>query len=685
VTDRGPWLLASRHRVVIATLVALVLLDLGRSIFARVGYARPLSVWQPNPSVYADLKWPPGADVPAGTAAGPRIYARRCAVCHGPDGRGNGPAAPSLIPRPRDFTLGQFKYKTTPAGQPPSEADLIRTVREGLHASAMPYFGDLLSEAEVREVVGYVRSLSPRSNGQGGASLTVPPRVPDDRASRARGARLYQSQGCATCHGKDGRGSITLKDAKGYPVITRDLTAPWTFRGGNAPDQVWLRLTTGLAPGPMPSFASTTAPKERWDLVNYILSLARTPAWEPGGKLSGPGQQPDLTRRGEYLVHAEMCGLCHTEINRTGIYRADDYYLAGGMRVGAWPHGTLVSRNLTGDSATGLGAWSDDEIVAALRTGRSGGRVLTLFDMPWHWLHALSDDDATGIARYLRMLPPVRNRIPAPLHYGLIETIASKLTRPLPAATPINLAYADGLFGQTDGGAPRDWPQTWLVRVQWLVLIVGVMLFVLAGPADRRWPHTGKGWVKLVAGLVGLGILGAVAYALYLLPLLKVIPPEQLIAGATAGLPIPDSSRLRSPEQASMVTRGRYIYSGASCAPCHGASGAGGAKVSWKPMGTLWVRNITPDSETGIGRWSDEEISRAIRSGVSRDGYQLHWQGMIWDHASNWDEEDVRAVIAFLRVIPPVKHRVPADRAPAADDCTVYTFWTSESHEPGCR
>lgn len=138
-------------------------------------------------------------------------------------------------------------------------------------------------------------------------------------------------------------------------------------------------------------------------------------------------------------------------------------------------------------------------------------------------------------------------------------------------------------------------------------------------------------------------------------------------------------------ERAAMVTRGRYIYSVASCALCHGANGSGGLKVSWKPFGTLWVRNITPDSETGLGKWSDAEIRRAIRSGVSRDGYQLHWQGMIWDHASNWDEEDLRAVIAFLRAMPAVKNRVPPDRPPSPDDCEVYTFWTSESHKQGCQ
>jgi len=566
VTDGRRWLLASRGRVVIVTLAVLALLDLGRSIFARVGYARPLATWQPNPKIYADLTWPPGADLPANTPTGPRIYAQRCAVCHGPDGRGNGPAAPSLIPRPRDFTLGQFKYKTTPVDRPPSEADLISTVRDGLHASAIPYFGDLLSEAELRDVVTFIRGLSRIPSGAKEVSLTVPPRVPDDKASRARGAQHYQSQGCATCHGADVRGGITLKDAKGYPVITRDLTAPWTFRGGSAPDQVWLRLTTGLAPGPMPSFAPTTTPRERWDLVSYVLSLARTPPWEPGGTLGGPGQQPDLTRRGEYLVHAEMCGLCHTMINPTGIYRADDFYLAGGMRAGVWPHGTVVSRNLTGDSATGLGAWSDEQIVAALRIGRSGDRVLNLFDMPWHWLHSLGDDDATAIARYLKALPPVKNRIPAPLHYGVVETIVSKLTRPLPAVPTINLSYADGGFGQTEDGAPREWPQTWLIRGQGLVLVVGAILFVLAGPVDRRWPRTRKGWLKLVAGLVGLGILSGLGYAFYMLPLLRVIPPDQIIAGGTAGLPPVDSSTLGSPERAAMVPRGRYLYSVASCA-----------------------------------------------------------------------------------------------------------------------
>jgi len=57
---------------------------------------------------------------------------------------------------------------------------------------------------------------------------------------------------------------------------------------------------------------------------------------------------------------------------------------------------------------------------------------------------------------------------------------------------------------------------------------------------------------------------------------------------------------------------------------------------------------------------------------------------MTWDHISNWDEEDIRALIAYLRVLPPVRKKVPDDRPPAPDDCEVYTFWTTVSAGPGC-
>jgi DMSO reductase family type II enzyme heme b subunit len=63
-----------------------------------------------------------------------------------------------------------------------------------------------------------------------------------------------------------------------YPA---DLTQPWTFRGGAVPEQIYLRLRTGLTGSPMPAFAEALSPEETWDLVNYILSLAPEQAPEP--------------------------------------------------------------------------------------------------------------------------------------------------------------------------------------------------------------------------------------------------------------------------------------------------------------------------------------------------------------------------------------------------------------------
>lgn len=678
------WLLISRRRVIFGVLGLLLILDIGRSIYARIGYARPTETWQPDPAVYADLSWPPGADLPSDTPVGQRIYIQRCAVCHGPNGRGNGPAAPSLIPRPRDFTQGQFKYKSTPTGQPPSDADLIRTISNGLQASAMPYWHDLLRETEIREVVTYIKSFSSTFNEPSPDPLIISPRVPADADSIERGRELYLAS-CAECHGPDGRSDKTFKDEKGYPVKSRDLTAPWTFRGGREPEQIWLRLTTGIPSSPMPAFADATTPEERWDIVNYVLSLARVPAWESGGKLDGPGQQADPIKRGEYLVHAEMCGLCHTPINRTGIYRGDDFYLAGGMRVVAYPQGVFITRNLTSDLETGLGNWTEAQIAQAIRKGRSPDRILNIWGMPWMFLHSLSDDDALAIASYLKTLPPVRNQIPAPLHYGAVETIVSKLTRPLPAANPTVLTYTDGNFSQTQPGLTRDLPQRLLVGGQWLVLLVGVVLFILAGPSEHRFPRQLRGWVLAALVIFGLFLFGLMGFALYGLPALQVIPPEQIAQAVTANILRPNPAIFTSPAQAMLVERGQYLFTVASCAFCHNNEGSGGAKISWTAFGTLWVRNISSDPVTGIGTWSDAEIARAIRSGVTPDGRILHWQGMIWDHASNWDEEDLRALIAYLRTLPPVQREIPPARPPAADDCSVYTFWIAESTEPGCR
>ena len=437
-------LIRSRAGIVLMALAVILGLDLGRSILARRAMTEAVSLWKPDPSLYADTPWPPAAGAPAGAAPALKLYFEHCAICHGPDGRGNGAAAPSMIPRPRDFTQGQFKYKSTPAGAPPSDDDLTAVIADGLSSSAMPAWRDLLKPDEIRALVGVIKAMSP-AFVQAASPVELAPRVEPDVDSIARGRALYGEAGCAACHRETLRGGAVLVDAKGYPVVSRDLTAPWTFRGGSAPDRIWLRLTTGLAPGPMPAYAQTLDPGQRWDIVNYILANQRIAPWAPGGVLQGPGENPDLAERGRYLVHAEMCGLCHTEIDPGGIYR-DDHYLAGGMRVGALPQAVLVSRNLTSDPETGLGRASVEEIADAIRNGRGlDGRTLNFWGMPWMLLHRLSGEDAAAIATYLKTLPPVRNAVPSPLRAGFIETIALKLAGgALPIAPPPVLTYSAG-------------------------------------------------------------------------------------------------------------------------------------------------------------------------------------------------------------------------------------------------
>src|SRR5260370_32167148 len=165
-----------------------------------------------------------------------------------------------------------------------------------------------------------------------------------------------------------------------------------------------------------------------------------------------------------------MCGLCHTQIDRTGIYR-DDRYLAGGMRVTAYPHAVFVSYNLTSDVETGLGRWTEDQIIEVLRNGRAPDRPLNFWGMSWLYLHYFTPDDARAVARYLKSQPPIRNEVPPPLRFGVVETVVSKALRPLPAANPTDLTYADGNFARA--ARPATAPQRLLIGARLLVLALG--------------------------------------------------------------------------------------------------------------------------------------------------------------------------------------------------------------------
>ncbi|MGZ3423899.1 MAG: cytochrome c [Polyangiales bacterium] len=110
----------------------------------------------------------------------------------------------------------------------------------------------------------------------------------------------------------------------------------------------------------------------------------------------------------------------------------------------------------------------------------------------------------------------------------------------------------------------------------------------------------------------------------------------------------------------AVIERGKYLaYGPAHCADCHGVTDPEGrlsGGFEWKlPLGKLYTPNITPDDETGIGRLKDEEIARSLRHGVGADGRAL----LPFMPFANMSDEDLTAVISFLRSQKPVRNAVP--------------------------
>lgn len=100
-----------------------------------------------------------GSDPSAVDAA--RLYASACATCHGHAGRGDGRAARHLDgPAPRDFTTGVFKFRSTPAGIPPTDEDLFRAISRGVPGTWMPAWEGLLTRSQRWALVRYVKGFS---------------------------------------------------------------------------------------------------------------------------------------------------------------------------------------------------------------------------------------------------------------------------------------------------------------------------------------------------------------------------------------------------------------------------------------------------------------------------------------------------------------------------------------------
>ena len=209
---------------------------------------------------------------------GETIYLERCAFCHGENGDGSGPVARYLNPRPRNFTLGQFRFRTTASGELPLRSDVIAIVKSGVNGTAMPRWEGVLSDAEIEAVVDYLTtSFVPFWGTYEPPVIEIPdpPRV--TVAMIESGAQQFQDLQCWKCHGDQGRGNgpsaPTLTDETDRPIRPADLTKAWRYKGGSDLVSIYTRFSTGMDGSPMPSFYDVTADEGRWALAAYVQSL----------------------------------------------------------------------------------------------------------------------------------------------------------------------------------------------------------------------------------------------------------------------------------------------------------------------------------------------------------------------------------------------------------------------------
>jgi mono/diheme cytochrome c family protein len=168
-----------------------------------------------------------------------------------------------------------------------------------------------------------------------------------------------------------------------------------------------------------------------------------------------------------------------------------------------------------------------------------------------------------------------------------------------------------------------------------------------------------------------------------------------LVAGIASTLALAASCTVAGSRSADtgQLTRGQYLVTIMACGDCHTPGALAGSRDPSRPLagsevgfglgpgrGVVYPKNLTPDRDTGLGAWTDDEIVRAIRQGVARDGRPLI-PVMPWPSYAVLTPEDARAIVAYLRTIPAVKHQVPADVKPGASPTKPFLAVT----DPGAK
>jgi mono/diheme cytochrome c family protein len=154
-----------------------------------------------------------------------------------------------------------------------------------------------------------------------------------------------------------------------------------------------------------------------------------------------------------------------------------------------------------------------------------------------------------------------------------------------------------------------------------------------------------------------------------------------ILGSALAG-----SAAAQSRQDFSLIERGRYLAQTGDCVACHTAPGgkpfAGGLALE-TPFGTILTPNITPDRDTGIGAWTDDEFIASMHDGIGRGGYHLY-PAMPYPSYTKVSRDDVLAIRTYLTTVEPVDNRVVPNQLPFPFNIRFSVkFWNLVNFIPG--
>ncbi len=210
---------------------------------------------------------------------GQAVYQLHCIGCHGAKGDGKGEVAGDFVVKPRDFTLGMFKFGTTARNSLPTDEDLKNTISNGLPTSAMPNYR-LLDDASKDALIVYIKTFSERWQTEQAQPKWKPaasiPEFVGTPESVGKGEKLFGVR-CLMCHGtKQAQPDVVFSSQWQGAEKCNDIIRPAVFsygyiKRGQKVEDIHMSITAGVGGSPMLAWGELLNEQDRWHLTSYIL------------------------------------------------------------------------------------------------------------------------------------------------------------------------------------------------------------------------------------------------------------------------------------------------------------------------------------------------------------------------------------------------------------------------------